>query len=142
MFERKARKIFRFKDGQKWRSLDPLEADIAIQAVDLDWEAKFTLLRAGDLAEALPLVEAACKVFKLTPFVLNEEDGSDNGGWSPADTMDLLGDFLKWRAETRDFTEPPQTTPKSTEEPPKTIESGTDDSSISSDNSNAEPSPS
>ena len=132
-FTRKQRQIFKFNDGKKWRSLDPLEADIAIQAVDIDWEAKFSLLKIGDLSEVSAIVDAARKVFQLEPLILSDDGETDNGGWSSSDVMDLLRDFLGWRYEILNFTDPPQTSPPSTGGAAGATESGTDSGSISSD---------
>ena len=122
-FERKQRKIYRYSDGSRMLGIDPLEADVAIQAIDLDWEAKFTLMRVGDLGAAMEVVAAARRVFRLPEFII-AADGTESGV-SSAEVLDLLLDFLTWKTSLADFTVPPQTSPQSTAANPEATASGT-----------------
>lgn len=131
-FDRKQRRIFKYHNGSRMVGIDPLEADIALEAVNLDWEAQFSLLKVGNSQAAMDVIAAARTVFKVPEFVIDPESG-DESGLSSVEVLDLLGEFLKWRTELRNFTEPTPTLPPSTEAAAAsaTTGNGTDSTSIS-----------
>lgn len=119
-FDPKQRRIFRYFDGSRQRGIDPLEIDIAMEAVDFDWEANFSLMRADDTKIRLDamqsVVAAARKVFKIPEFDI-ADDGKDSG-LGASEVLDLLGEFLEWKSNLRNFIEPLPTSPPSTEAAP------------------------
>ena len=121
-FDPQARKIYRFYDGQKQRGVDPLEIYLALQKTGVDWDAKFTLLKAHDLTVAEELVEAGRKVFDLRKFEI-AADGTESG-LTTVEVLDVLAGFLEFVYETTNFTDPPQTSPPSTEDNPEATASG------------------
>ena len=128
-FTKRERKLFKWHDGSKWHGIDPLEADIALDAVDLDWEAQFLSLRLGESSAAVALVDATRKIFKL-PELTIAEDGAESGMTS-VDVLDLLGTFISWRQELRDFFGQPPTSQPSTDGAAAVTESGSDSTSTS-----------
>jgi hypothetical protein len=140
-FNAKQRKIFRYYNGIRRVGIDPLDADIALEAVDLDWEAQFSLLEIGDSAAAVAVVAAARKVFKVPEFTIDEDEVES--GLSSVEILDLLGEFMQWRIELRNFTEPTPISPPSTESagPQPATDNGTDCTSTSPAKSPATASP-
>ena len=139
VFKPKERRIFKFFDGSRNRGIDPLEADIALEAVDLDWEAQFTQMQLGKAAAATAIVDAARAVFKLAPYEL-ADDGSESG-LTASEVLDLLGNFIVWRADTRNFIAPPATSQPSTDGVAALTESGTASTSTSTEKSSVAVSP-
>jgi len=106
------RKIFRYWNGTRKVGIDPLEADIAIEAVDLDWEAKITLARVGDKEAIQDIIAAARKVFGLPTLEIADDDTET--GLTSVEVIEILTEFMLWKRELQGFTEPPQTGPEPT----------------------------
>jgi hypothetical protein len=142
MFSPKSRKIFKYSDGAKIIGIDPLEAQVALESVDLDWEAEFLKIRQlkmdnppKEIAKeankaAMVVADAARKAFKLPEFSIDQETGAESGLTS-VDVLDLLGDFVQWRAELQSFFEQALTSPPSTDGTAAVTANGTDSTSTS-----------
>ena len=121
MFDPEKRKIFKYHNGTKLVGIDPIEVDIALETVDIDWEAQFSLLKIGDLEAAQAIVAAARKVFQI-----QEYDAETDKGLTSLEVLSTLGDFVAWRTELRNFTEPLPTGERSTEQDQTVTTNGTD----------------
>lgn len=145
-FNPKERRIFKFFDGTRMRGMDPLEADIALQSSDVDWEAHYLSVKL--LADAMKtpgadqkqlladaqktadaMVKSARDIFHLRTYDI-QEDGSEVG-LTTMEVLELLGRFVAWRAALRNFTEAPPTSQPSTDGMEAVTGSGTDCGSTS-----------
>lgn len=141
-FDPDKRKIFLYHDGTSRRGIDPLEADIAIEAVDLDWEAKVSLAKIGDADSIRDIILASRKIFGVSEFRISD-DGKQSG-LSSMEVLAVLTDFMAWKQSLMGFTAPPQTgeqstaaEEQSTAETSPLTKSGTDSTSTSPANSPA-----
>ena len=131
MFDKEKRLIFRYFNGSKMVGIDPLEVDIAYDAIKLDWPAKLSLARIGDNDAIREVVAATRKIFSVPEFSI-AEDGTESG-LSSLEIVNLFSEFKEWRTRIEGFTEPPPTLPQSTAADPAltAMKSGTDSTSTS-----------
>lgn len=96
----KSRAIFRYWDGKRWRSADPLvAARRLITHETFDWETHPALAEAADDFEALQItVDAVREVFDVPAF--------ESGGLTQAECVELLGDFTEYLHGVKKNTSP------------------------------------
>jgi hypothetical protein len=132
-FSKENRLIFKYNNGSKMVGIDPLEVDIAYDAIKLDWLAKLSLARIGDADAIREVVSATRKIFSVPEYVI-ADDGTESG-LSGLEVVNLFSEFKEWRTRIEGFTEPTPTLPPSTAEGQASIptKSGTDSTSTSPD---------
>jgi hypothetical protein len=109
------RKIFRYWNGERNIGVDPIEADMALKSVDLDWKERMLSLQLGESDAMTDIVEACKKVFKLKEYDIDAE--GNETGLTPVDIFDLLAEFIKWREEVANFFESSPTSVPATDYP-------------------------
>ena len=125
MWKPSERKIFKYHNGVKVVGIDPLEADMRLGSVDLNWEERYLTLNLGvapnatpqQREEALAAVEemtvAAKKVFRLKDYEIDDE--GNETGLTTIEVQELLGAFVAWKEEVRSFFAPTPTSLPPTE---------------------------
>lgn len=129
-FSDEERRIFRYFDGTQKRGIDPLEVAIAVEKVDLDWQATLSLVKADDrkiqLEAMEDLLKAAREVFGLKEFSIDQET-DESIGVTGSEVIDILFDFMAWENALEKKVEQTATTQPSTEENQTTTKDGTGD---------------
>jgi hypothetical protein len=122
-FKPKERRIFRYFDGQKKRGIDPLEAQLALEAADVDWEKKlldFRIYAAMDeknetvVREAIEAAQDIVAVVRKA-FKIPEYDAEAEVGLTLMELLDLVAAFIGWRNDVQESFESSQTSPRSTD---------------------------
>ena len=113
MYKPKERKIYKFFDGKKNRGLDPLEAELKLESVDIDWEERFVSLQTGDKQALVDISEAARKVFSVEPYEISD-DGAESG-LTTTEVFELLADFVEFKRNLTAFSDATPTSPPSTD---------------------------
>lgn len=110
----RSRAIFRFHDGEKERSVDPLAIFRALRSLpDFDWETDAKGVERGDDDSIVRTLAAIRQTFGVKPFDADKLTGLTDG-----ETLNLLSEFVWYLESLKKNGSGPQTSPEPTDSMP------------------------